>query len=187
MLSIPWPKLFPIKTVKKEFFLLVFKGGSRHQWEKAARRTSTSPTMLAKISASSHISGSHCNLASRLYFTCFLSLSWLCLGIFPVPCNLSGPRGCSVDHHLPSPGLPLPSALDRPRAVAASAGGHVEKAFPHCSQRGLCFMMPHSIGIHHLPWGQWQFLFRGEQWMMVASPKGNNSAWGENQQQQNNF
>jgi len=48
-------------------------------------------------------------------------------------------------------------------------------------------MMPHSIGSRHLPRGQ--FLFHGEQWMMVASPKGNNSAWGENQQQQqqNNF
>lgn len=103
---------------------------------------------------------------------------------------------CCMSSRFPSGGAkrlfggPLPplSVAAAPQCLAwASAGGYVEKAFPHCSQRGLCFMMPHSIGSHYLPWGQWQFLFHGEQWMMVASPKGNNSAWGEKQQQQNNF
>lgn len=78
--------------------------------------------------------------------------------------------------HLPSGrakrllGGPLPPlSMAAPQcSVWASAGGHVEKGFPHCSQRGLCFMMPHSIGSHYLPRGQRQFLFHGEQWMMVS-------------------
>lgn len=54
---------------------------------------------------------------------------------------------------------------------------------------GSVFYDASQYGSHHLPRGQWQFLFPGEQWMMVASTKGNNSAWGEKQQQQqpNNF
>lgn len=32
-------------------------------------------------------------------------------------------------------------------------------------------MKPHRIASHHLPQGQWQFLFQGEQWMMMGSLK----------------
>lgn len=134
MRIILWQKLLP----NKNFVHLVFKGESRQPKEKAAKRTSTSRTKLAKSSASSHRSRSLCNLAQRLYFTCFLQLSWFGLDIFPAACNLAfpqaGPRGSLVDHGLPSAWLLLPSARCGPQLVAT-----MRRLFP-IVPNGVCVL-----------------------------------------------
>lgn len=124
----------------------------------------------------------------------FFARLFVFIGLFaffsPVACNpfppppQAGPGGCLVAHGLLQRGCYSPLLWTSSELWQASAGSHAEEALLHCSQRGLCFMKPHSIASRHLPQGQRQFLFHGEQWMMVASLKGNNPAWGKQQQQQ---